>query len=121
VKAPLISAAFFVALAACCGVSQSAKPNYPVYKVGGHVRAPRPISTAVPAPPESINAALKVRVSFVVAPDGSVTSVRLLKRSDPNFDDFAIGVVSNWKFEPATKEGRPVAVRLEAEVRFHRP
>jgi TonB family protein len=121
VKNPIISAVFFVVLATCCGMSQAGKPNYPIYKVGGDVSAPRPISTVVPAPPETVNGPLKVRVSFVVAPDGSVTDVRLLKRSKSDFDDFAVGLVSKWKFEPATKEGSPVAVRLEADVRSHRP
>jgi outer membrane biosynthesis protein TonB len=37
-----------------------------------------------------------------------------------DFDEFAVGVVRNWKFKPATKEGAPVAVRLETEVRSHR-
>ena len=120
-KNPIISAVFFVVLATCCGMSQAGKPNYPIYKVGGDVSAPRPISTVVPAPPETVNGPLKVRVSFVVAPDGSVTDVRLLKRSKSDFDDFAVGLVSKWKFEPATKEGSPVAVRLEADVRSHRP
>ena len=116
-----MSAVFFVVLATCLDMSQAAKPNYPIYKVGGDVSAPRPISTVVPAPPESVNSPVKVRVSFVVAPDGSVTNVRLLKRSNSDFDNFAVGVVSKWKFESATKEGSPVAVRLEAEVRSHRP
>jgi len=53
-------------------------------------------------------------------PDGSVANIRLLKCSKSNFDDFAVGVVSKWKFEPATKDGKPVAVRLETEVRSHR-
>jgi TonB family protein len=74
----------------------------------------------VPAPPANVKKQLTVRLSFVVTSDGSVSNIRLLKRTKSDFDDFAIGVVSKWKFEPATKDGKPVAVRLEAEVRFHR-
>jgi len=54
-----------------------------------------------------------------VTPDGSVAQVRLLKHSRPDFDDFATKVVNDWKFEPATKDGEPVAVRLETEMRSH--
>ena len=99
--------------------AQSAVANYKVYDVGGSVKAPRPLSTPMPPPPDSINKALKILVSFVVAPDGSVTDIKLVKKSTPDFDDFAKSVVSKWKFEPATKNGIPVAVRLESEFRSH--
>jgi TonB family protein len=92
----------------------------PIYQVGGDVKAPRPISTVIPPPPASVDKQLTVRLSFVVTADGSVANVRVLKRSKSEFDDFAVGVVSKWKFEPATKDGKPVAVRLETEVRSHR-
>jgi TonB family protein len=98
----------------------AAQANVPIYRVGGDVKAPRPISTAVPPPPANVDKQLTVRLSFVVTQDGSVANIRLLKRSKSNFDDFAVGVVSKWKFEPATKDGKPVAVRLETEVRSHR-
>jgi TonB family protein len=53
-------------------------------------------------------------------PDGSVANVQLMKRSASDFDAFAVSVVSKWRFEPATKDGKPVAVRLETEMRSHR-
>jgi len=52
----------------------------------------------------------------VVTPDGSAVDIRLLKRSRPDFDDFALSTISKWKFEPATKDGKPVAVRLQTEM-----
>ena len=100
--------------------AQSAKANYSVYQVGGDIKAPRPITTAIPPTPEELDRDFKVRLSFVVTPEGSVEHVKLLKRSKSDFDNFAIDVVSKWKFEPATKGGNPVAVRLEAEVRSHK-
>jgi len=114
VRIPTVVASF-VLFATCF----DAQGNVPIYQVGGDVKAPRPISTAVP-PPANVDKQLTVRISFVVMPDGSVANIRLLKRSKSNFDDFAVGVVSKWKFEPATKDGKPVAVRLETEVRSHR-
>ncbi|HVP55061.1 MAG TPA: hypothetical protein VMU45_08710 [Candidatus Eisenbacteria bacterium] len=61
------------------GKAQSTMANYKVYDVGGSVKAPRPLSTPMPPPPDSINKALKVLVSFVVAPDGSVMDIKLVK------------------------------------------
>lgn len=99
--------------------NQTPQTKYTVYEVRGDVRAPRPISTAVPAPPDTVNKQLKVKISFVVTPDGSVADVKLLKRSTPEFDNYAVDTVRKWKFEPATKGGIPVAVRLETEMRSH--
>jgi TonB family protein len=105
----------------CFAVSQgqTSKATFQIYAIGGDVKAPRPVSTPIPPPPNSVDKNLKVRLSFVVAPDGSVALVRLLKHSRPDFDDFATKVVNDWKFEPATKDGKPVAVRLETEMRSH--
>jgi protein TonB len=66
-----------------------------------------------------VNKPLKAKISFVVTPDGSVADVKLLKRSTPEFDSYAVDAVSKWKFEPATKDGVPVAVRLETEMHAH--
>jgi len=103
------------------GQTLSPKANYKIYVVGGDVKPPRPVSATVSAPPNSTptDRQLKVKISFVVAPDGSVMDVKLLKRSTSDFDDFAVSAVSKWKFEPATKDGIPVAVRLETEMHSH--
>jgi TonB family protein len=116
-----VVAALFVLVSACfaIGQTQPSKTNYTVYQIRGDVKAPQPISTPVAAPPESVDKHLKVRISFVVAPDGSVADVKLLKRSTPEFDDYAVSAVRKWKFEPATKDGTPVAVRLETEMHSH--
>jgi len=100
--------------------NQTAQTKYTVYEVRGDVKAPRPISTVVPAPPDSVNRHLKVKISFVVMPDGSVADVKLLNRSTPEFDKYAVDAVSKWKFEPATKDGAPVAARLETEMQSHK-
>ena len=33
-------------------------------------------------------------------------------------DEKAIAAVSQWKFEPALKDGRPVPVQINVEVKF---
>ena len=88
---------------------QASNARYNIYQVGGEVKAPKPISTPIPAPPDSTprDKQLKVTISFVVAPDGSVADVKLLKRSTPDFDDYAVAAVRQWRFEPATKNGGP--------------
>lgn len=122
VKSRTVAVLFMVlTTSSAMGQTPSRKANYKIYQVGGDVKPPRPISPTVSAPPDSTptDRQLKVRISFVVAPDGSVADVKLLKRSTPDFDDFAVNQVSKWKFEPATKDGTPVAVRLETEMHSH--
>jgi TonB family protein len=36
----------------------------------------------------------------------------------PPFDQRAIDAVRQWKFKPATKDGRPVAVAIHIDVSF---
>ena len=115
VGAVLVATASFVA-----AQNQAPQTKYTVYEVRGDVKAPRPICTAVPAPPDSVNKQVKVKISFVVMPDGSVSDVKLLNRSTPEFDKYAVEAVSKWKFEAATKDGTPVAVRLETEMQSHK-
>ena len=87
----------------------------PVHKVGGDVTAPRPISNPVPPPPEGVSKGKKVRASFLVLTDGSVSDVRFEHRSKTILDDYAVSTLSKWKFQPAEREGKPVIVRLETE------
>jgi TonB family protein len=89
-----------------------------VYRVGEDVKAPGPISTPLPMPPARTDKPRKVVVSFVVAPDGSVRDIKVVNRFRPDFDSAAVGAVATWKFQPATKAGKPVAVRIEAEIKF---
>ena len=109
-----------IPLVVASGQKQTSKSNYTVYEVRADVRPPRPVSDAVPPPPESVDKNLKVRVSFVVAPDGTVADIRLLNHSRSDFDQYAIETVSKWKFVPGEKDGKPVAVRLETELRSHK-
>ena len=96
------------------------QPKTPVYRVGGDVTAPRPLSTPTPAPPEGVSRGKKVRVSFLVLADGSVSDVRFEHRSKTLLDEYALNTVSKWKFQPAQREGKPVAVRLETEFKAYK-
>jgi TonB family protein len=99
---------------------QTPKTTFHILAVGGDVKTPRLVWTPGDPLPDSVNKNLQVRLSFVVSPDGSVAQVRLLKPSRPDFDAFAIKLVGGFKFEPALKDGKPVAVRLEIDVKSHR-
>ena len=59
-----------------------------------------------------------VLLSFVVAKDGTVRDPAVTRSLEQSLDKQALDAVKKWKFEPATKDGKPVAVRIQAEMSF---
>ncbi len=57
-------------------------------------------------------------VDFVVRPDGSTRNVRMVQATAYDFAQAAALAVQKWKFSPATKNGRPVAVRVRLPFTF---
>ncbi len=58
-----------------------------------------------------------VFVAFTVGADGSVTDVRVLRGADI-FRRAAVEAVSQFLFEPAAQNDRPVAVKMTMPIRF---
>ena len=94
-----------------------------VYEVGlgSDVTPPKPVYRPNPeyvdkARREKINGAVKR--SMIVTTEGKVRDVKVIKSLDPGLDKQAIAAVRTWKFEPATRAGKPVAVHLKTEVDF---
>ena len=50
--------------------------------------------------------------------DGRVHNARVVKSLEPTLDARALEAVKTWKFTPSTKDGKPVAVEMEIEVRY---
>jgi TonB family protein len=98
------------------------EPDNQVYRVGADVSAPR-LTHRVEA--EYTDAARKDKLQgtceleFVVGKDGHTQDIRAT--SPPigdGLDEKAMEAVQQWRFDPALKDGKPVAVRLHAEVTF---
>jgi protein TonB len=92
-----------------------------VFRVGGGVSAPK----ALYAPdPEYSEEARKAKYQgtcvlwLVVGPDGHPRDVRIARSLGLGLDEKAIEAVKQWKFEPAMKDGKPVAVQINVEVDF---
>jgi bla regulator protein blaR1 len=71
---------------------------------------------------EAIDAHIEgfVKLAIIIEADGSVSDVRITESLDPTFglDDEAVKAAWQWSFKPATKDGKPVAVGVELELRF---
>jgi TonB family protein len=102
-------------------LSDSEAQAQAIYRVGGDVRAPKP--TFKPDPPYTKEARKdkiqgKVDLSLVVDAEGNVAEARVVKALDPGLDQNALRTIRTWKFEPATRNGKPVPVRVTVEVEF---
>ena len=96
-------------------------PDRPVFRVGGGVTAPRTIFSPNPRYPEESRKAHQrgtVVLWLIVENDGLPSNLRLARSLGPDFDQSAIDAVKRWKFVPATKDGKPVAVQINVEISF---
>jgi periplasmic protein TonB len=92
-----------------------------VFRVGGGVLAPRPIATP---DPEYTDEARRAKyegtcvLGMIVGPDGKPRDIRVQRSIGMGLDKKAMEAVQQWRFNPATKDGQPVAVQISVEVSF---
>lgn len=90
-------------------------------KVGGVIRRPIPIFKPDPAYPERarlsrLSGTLKMWV--VVDGEGNVINTTITNPLGLGLDAVALETVRTWKFQPATRYGTPVTVKVEVVVSF---
>ena len=61
-----------------------------------------------------------VRLAFVIAADGSVDDVRVVRSLHPDLDEAAVAAVRKSVFRPAVKNGVPVPVVATMDVSFEK-
>jgi protein TonB len=92
-----------------------------IYRVGGGVSAPRAIYAPDPEYSEEARKAKyqgTVVLWMIVGPDGRPRDIKVARSVGMGLDEKAIEAVRSWKFEPARKDGQPVAVQINVEVSF---
>jgi TonB family protein len=57
-------------------------------------------------------------LSLIVSPEGKPKEIKVTKSLGPGLDKKAVEAVNTWKFDPATKDCKPVAVQISVEVTF---
>jgi protein TonB len=85
--------------------------------VGPGVTPPSAVR-AVQLKPGVTGARGTVILDVVLLEDGTPRIVRILQSLSPAADEAAVRSFEQWRFSPASKEGRPVKVRMNAEVNF---
>ena len=104
-----------------------------IYHFGDGVKAPKAIHTVEPEFPQQARKRQiggNCTVRFVVETDGQVRDVHIVKSASAGltndkdreaaleFDQRAVGAVSQYRFEPGLFQGKPVPVRMQVIIRF---
>src|SRR3546814_5968178 len=109
------------ALAAQAAPRPQARPDTPRADVPAHVEIQSRMTAPPKYPADAVAARTtgKVVVIVDVAADGSVSDARVEKYEPAGvFDQVTLGAVQKWTFQPALKDGKPVAGRVRVPVTF---
>jgi len=91
-------------------------------RVGGEVKAPQLTNKVEPSYPEAARKARMegvVILEAIITAHGAVEDVRVLKSVNPLLDSAAQRAVQQWRYRPATLNGRAVRVYLTVTVTFN--
>jgi TonB family protein len=105
-----------------CTLAPAAWPqtNEPVYDVGNGVAPPRVTHQVAPEhPTKGFRVSGTVLIGLIVTSKGEPDNVHVVRSLETDVDQSAVDAVKQWRFDPATKEGKPVAVKISVEIRFH--
>jgi TonB family protein len=91
--------------------------------VGPGVSPPRAIFTPDPDYPPTVRQGKHtvqgtVVLGLTVDENGTVHDVHVITSLDKRLDQNAMDAVKQWKFQPAMKDGKPVAVLTTVQVEF---
>ncbi len=85
------------------------------------ITEPKPITKAPPKYPEEARADKvqgTVVLRAVIAKDGTIEKITVKRTDDERFSQAAIDALEQWQFEPATRNGEPVAVWYVLTFKF---
>ncbi|HXB68538.1 MAG TPA: TonB family protein [Candidatus Acidoferrales bacterium] len=91
------------------------------YRVGDGTTPPKLLKKLEPGYTEEARAAKiagTVLLQIVIEPNGLATDFQLLKGVGFGLDEKAVEAISQWQFQPGTKNGVPVPVQAQVEVNF---
>ena len=96
--------------------------NDRVYEPGGDVKSPKLIHYVEPEfSPSSKEAYVEgtVKISTVITTEGKPTDCRVIHGLSTQEDRTAMDALKQWTFEPGSKSGKQVKVRITVEIDFH--
>ncbi len=123
VTAAVAGAASAIAVGAPQGAVAVKGVAGPVYAVGGDVKAPKITYSADAEFPEDLRKKGKhfqgvCVLKAVVTKEGLTEDVHVIHPLGPEFDKNAVNAVKQYRFQPATRFGKPVAAGITIEVNY---
>ena len=108
-------------LGAGLAAETATQPGAPPTPVGGDVKPARLLSSVPPAYPafaKTQHVSGDVRIDALIDATGRVSSMKVV--SGPGLlHQAAMDALRQWKYQPATLNGSPVATRLTVTLQFH--
>jgi TonB family protein len=98
------------------------KPAPTVYTPGGDVKAPKVVHYVEPQFSSSSKEAFVegvVKLKTTVTPDGLPIDIEVIKGLNTEENQSAVEAVKQWRFQPGTKGGEVVHVRVSIEIAFN--
>jgi periplasmic protein TonB len=92
-----------------------------VYDLGPGITPPRVVKQVNPRYPTNrgVRAVGSVIIALVVSSKGLPKDPHVVKSLDKDLDESAVEAVQEWRFAPAEKNGKAVAVRVSVQIQFH--
>lgn len=101
----------------------AAADDEPVLDIGPGITPPRVAHQVMPQTNPDDEKGFRISgtvlVGLTVSAKGEPKDVHVVKSLDRSIDESAVDAVKQWRFEPAKKGDRAVAVRITVEIRFH--
>jgi TonB family protein len=100
-----------------------ATPTNSAFRVSDEMEIPQLISLAAPTtrlPPNPGFSSIGVVLVAEVNADGNVQNIKVAHSLGTDLDNQALEAVKKWRFEPATKDGKPITVVTTIGVLFRR-
>lgn len=93
-----------------------------IFAMNPSITAPRVISSSqpdsAPDPSRKADRTGLVVVTAIVGADGKVHGARVERSLGKKWDEKALTAIKTWVFQPAMKDGHPVAVIVSIEITF---
>lgn len=112
-------------LGACAHTASNHRPVVIARELPDHTVAPRLLHAVEPEYPDALRREGReaiVRVGCLIGEDGRIKDVGVLRPdADSSFAPHAVEAVRQWKFAPAMRDGKPIAMQIMVPIRFAFP
>ena len=111
----------WILLLLLAAVPMRADDDEHVYELEEGIKPPRLVHQVNPdySRVRGIRVKGSVVIGVVISSQGITKNPRVVQSLHPEVDRCAVEAVKQWRFAPAEKDGKPVAVRVTIELEFH--